>query len=250
MLGMFRKKGYPKSILQKAEKEVDALSRETVLTNKKNDTQMERIPSVTTFDVHSKRVRKVIRKYWPILMNDSSTSRVFKGYPLFAYKRDIQPPKTAKQRFLGKTVVGTFPCLSCQNFNRVIKRDTVLHPTQGTQIKLRGYHTCMSKNLIYYLKCPWGKGYVGKTNRMIRLRLNEHRSAIRNAHSQMTSVSRHWTECKHNVAQLRWQVLEEVKANYTNIDKKLLQRECFSIWKLDTLSPKGMNENWGLNCFL
>ncbi|OCT82333.1 hypothetical protein XELAEV_18024856mg [Xenopus laevis] len=97
---MFRKKGYPKPILQKA--------------NKKKDTQMERIPFVTTFDVHLKR------------------------------------------------------------------------------------------------------GYVEETNTMIRLRLNEHHSSIRIANSKMTSVSQHWAECKHNVSQLRWQVLEEVKANYTN----------------------------------
>ncbi|OCT84158.1 hypothetical protein XELAEV_18022300mg [Xenopus laevis] len=82
------------------------------------------------------------------------------------------------------------------------------------------------------------------------MRLNEHRSSIRNAHSKMTSVGQHWTECKHNVAQLRWQVLEEVKSDYVNIDKKLLQHECFWIWKLGTLAPKGLNEIWGLNCFL
>ncbi|OCT82243.1 hypothetical protein XELAEV_18024759mg, partial [Xenopus laevis] len=74
--------------------------------------------------------------------------------------------------------------------------------------------------------------------------------SIRNLHTKATSVSQHWAECKHNVAQLRWQVLEEIKTNYANIDKKLLQRECFWIWKLDTLSAKGLNENRGLNCFL
>ncbi|OCT76365.1 hypothetical protein XELAEV_18031565mg [Xenopus laevis] len=81
----------------------------------------------------------------------------------------------------------------------------------------------MSKNVIYYLKCLCRKGYVGKTNRMVKVRLNEHRSSIRNAHSKMTSISQHWVECKHNIAQLQWQVLEGIKMGYVNSDKKLLQ---------------------------
>ncbi|OCT65679.1 hypothetical protein XELAEV_18041915mg [Xenopus laevis] len=108
---------------------------------------------VTTLDIHLKRVRKVVRKYWPILMTDPSTS----------------------------------------------------------------------KNVIYYLKCPCGKGYVGKNNRMLRLCINEHCSSIRNTQTKATSISQHWAECKHNVAQLRWQVLEVIKTNYVNVDKKLLQ---------------------------
>ncbi|OCT76157.1 hypothetical protein XELAEV_18031349mg [Xenopus laevis] len=195
MLDMFRKKGYPKPVLRKAEDEVDKLTREALLSIKKKEERCQRIPFVSTYDTHSKR-----------------------------------------------------------NCNSIIKGNTVLHPTQGTPIKLRGYHTCLSKNVIYYLKCPRGKGYVEKTNRManrmVRLRLNEHRSSIRNAHSRVTSVRQYWTECRYNVAQLRWQVLEEVKSEYTNSDKKLLQRECFWIWKLGTLAPKGLNESWGLNCFL
>ncbi|OCT74549.1 hypothetical protein XELAEV_18033532mg [Xenopus laevis] len=178
----------------------------------KKDTTYERIPFVTTYDIHSNRVRKFGRKYWPILMNDSTTYRVFKNYPLFAYKR-------------GKN---------------------------GNQMILCGYHTCMSKNVVYYLKCPRGKGYVGKINIMMRVRLNEHCSSIQNANSKITSVSQHWTEFEHNVSQLRWQVLEEAKLSYVNIDKKTFTKRVF--WDLEarhcTLALKGLNESWGLNCFL
>ncbi|OCT85406.1 hypothetical protein XELAEV_18023573mg [Xenopus laevis] len=185
MLSILKNKGYPRTVLQRAEKEVDKLLQETLLKSKKSEKTRERIPFVTTFDTHSKRIRKVVRKYWQILMTDPSTSKVFKDYPLFAYKR-------------GKNVNHYLNC------NSVIKGDTVLHLTQGTKIILKGYFTCMSKNVIYYLKC--GKGYVGKTNR-----INEHRSSICNSQTKATSISQHWAECKQNVAQLRWQVLEEIK---------------------------------------
>ncbi|OCT88465.1 hypothetical protein XELAEV_18017097mg [Xenopus laevis] len=52
----------------------------------------------------------------------------------------------------------------------------------------------------------------------IRVQLNEHHSSIRNSQTKITSISQHWADCKHNVAQLRWQVLEEIKTNYVNID--------------------------------
>ncbi|OCT57141.1 hypothetical protein XELAEV_18003930mg [Xenopus laevis] len=159
MLSMFKNKGYLQAVLLKAEKEVNELPQETLLTIKKSENTSERIHFVTTFDIHSK---------------------------------------------------------------------------QGTKTKLQGYFTCMLKNVIYYLKYQCGKGYVGKTNRMVRVQLNEHRSSIYNSQTKITSISQHWAECKHNEAQQRWQVLEEIKTNYVSIDKKLLQKECFWIWKLDT----------------
>ncbi|OCT86633.1 hypothetical protein XELAEV_18020315mg [Xenopus laevis] len=59
----------------------------------------------------------------------------------------------------------------------------------------------------------------------VRLRINEHHSAIRNFQTKATPISKHWAECKHNVAQLRWQVLEEMKNNHSNVDKKMLVLE-------------------------
>ncbi|OCT90662.1 hypothetical protein XELAEV_18019279mg [Xenopus laevis] len=112
------------------------------------------------------------------------------------------------------------------------------------------YHTCMSTNVIYLLKCPCGSAYVGKTNRMVRVRLNEHRSAIRNVKAKPTSVSRHWAEYNHTISQLRWMVLEEVVLKSGNVDQKPLQRETYWIWKLNTLAPRGLNEAINYTCFL
>ncbi|OCT98728.1 hypothetical protein XELAEV_18010959mg [Xenopus laevis] len=82
MLDMFRKKGYPRPVLQKAEDEVDKLTRAVLLSIKKKEERCHRIPFVSTYVTHSKRVRKVVRKYWPILMNDPTTSGLNESWGL------------------------------------------------------------------------------------------------------------------------------------------------------------------------
>lgn len=73
---------------------------------------------------------------------------------------------------------GTFACLSCQNCTAIIKGPTVNHPMNGHPIHIRGQHTCNGSNVVYLLKCPCGKWYIGQTTRALKVRLNMHRSSI------------------------------------------------------------------------
>lgn len=107
----------------------------------------------------------------------------------------------------------------------------------------------------------------GQTSRMIKTRLSEHRSTIRtyltksveerkNAEESghrfgETSVARHFQENKHNVSNLRWAILEQINIeNVHYIKNKLLRREAHWIIELETLTPKGLNENCHMSAFL
>ncbi|OCT82773.1 hypothetical protein XELAEV_18025307mg [Xenopus laevis] len=133
--------------------------------------------------------------------------------------------------------------------------EIVRHPVQGTPIKIKQYATCETENVIYLLKCPCGKGYVGQTSRSIKTRIKEHRGNIRNYKQGSptdTTVSRHFNLANHNQTQLKWMVLEVIQTPQRGGDMKqyLSQRETFWIKRLDTLQPLGMNDSCSVKCYL
>ena len=105
--------------------------------------------------------------------------------------------------------------------------------------------------VIYLLKCPCGFCYVGKTKRELRVRINEHKSNIRN-HDIKSSVARHFNESGHDVCTLKFQGIEAVKAlkRVGDRERYLLQWEAYWIFMLQTVHPNGLNEELVLNCFL
>ncbi|OCT64610.1 hypothetical protein XELAEV_18045709mg [Xenopus laevis] len=111
------------------------------------------------------------------------------------------------------------------------------------------FATCTANFVVYVLKCPCGKLYVGKTISSVNTRTNEHKNNIRNFKADTyndTPVSRHFATAKHN------KVLEVVTKSPTGGDRNtmLLQREARWIRRLDCVYPKGMNEQLNLACFL
>ena len=105
--------------------------------------------------------------------------------------------------------------------------------------------------MIYLLKCPCGLGYVGKTNRALKTRISEHRSSIRNQDPK-SPVAMHFMAAGHNVATLRYQGIELVKCPRRggDLNKLLLMRESYWIYRLGTRSPQGMNEDFYISHFL
>ena len=101
------------------------------------------------------------------------------------------------------------------------------------------------------LICPCGKNYVGQTSRPLKTRISEHRSTIRN--KVITSpVAVHFAEAGHNVSTLRYCGIESIQPPRRGGDIKniLLKRELFWIHTLQTLAPKGLNEEYDIRPFL
>lgn len=200
--------------------------------------------------VSTKR-KRIIRKHWPILTMEPDFHGLFNQPPMFAFTRGrnmkeilTKPNKPVIQ----STYRGLQPCYNCINCNNCIPGNTTNHPLKGHSIKLKVNATCNSSNVIYLLKCPCGKCYIGHTERKIRIRILEHKSNIRSPNSK-TTVATHFHDNRHNVAQLKFLVLEQVKPT-TNNKNTLLKRENFWIRHLSTMVPHGLNDRMEFQCYL
>ena len=101
------------------------------------------------------------------------------------------------------------------------------------------------------LKCPCGLAYIGKTSRALKTRISEHRNNIRN-HDQKSPVAVHFSTFKHSVSTLSYVGIEHVQLPRRggDINTLLLKRELHWIYSLNTLSPKGLNEEMDIRPFL
>ena len=92
---------------------------------------------------------------------------------------------------------------------------------------------------------------IGKTNRELRVRITEHKSNIRTKDIK-SPIARHFNSIGHDICTLKFQGIELVNLlrRGGDRDKLLLKREAFWIHKLNTVYPKGLNEELVLNCFL
>ncbi|OCT74091.1 hypothetical protein XELAEV_18033056mg [Xenopus laevis] len=145
---------------------------------------------------------------------------------------------------MGKNKKGTFPCLNCICCSSIIKGNMVNYPTKGTPFKLNDFSTCDTKYVVYMLKCPCGKAYIGQTIRSVK-----QRNKIRNFKTDTatdTLVSRHFHNQGHNLSQLRWLVLENIVQPKRGGDRK----KNAGIKKMNTMAPLGLNDYWSLSPFL
>lgn len=128
---------------------------------------------------------------------------------------------------------------------------TFSHPKSGVDIKVRGRITCNTKYVVYLLKCPCNLYYVGKTKCELKTRICEHKCSIRN-NDEKSSVARHFNSHKHTLSDLHYMGIETVSMPHRGgkRDKILLQRETYWIHYLDTLIPKGLNEEILFTSFL
>ncbi|OCT65990.1 hypothetical protein XELAEV_18042244mg [Xenopus laevis] len=121
----------------------------------------------------------------------------------------------------------------------VIKGESFNHPSKGHVIKLHDFVTCITTGVIYMLKCPYRKAYVGKTKRAIRKRIGEHKRTTSNCDLEkqkyVTPVSRHFRVQGHNSNQLKWLVLQVVSVSPSGGDynRILLQKETMWIDQLN-----------------
>lgn len=102
------------------------------------------------------------------------------------------------------------------------------------------------------LKCPCGMAYIGQTKRPLKVSIAEHKNAIRTKNATY-AMARHYEQMQHgSPATFRFWGIESVSPSPRGGDiiQKLLQREAFWIFTLNTVEPDGLNEELSLSCFL
>ena len=205
-------------------------------------------------------MKDVGNNHWHILKTDPAIGQAFQEPPRFYYKRQANlrhllvksdMPAKKPSHFLANIPSGNFPCHNCVQCHGMMRGSHFNHPKTGKRIQVKGRITCYTKNVIYLLKCPCNLYYVGKTKRELKTRICEHKCSIRRQDIK-SSVARHFNSHNHTPADLRYMGIEVVSTPPRGGDKEkfLLQRECFYIHFLDTLEPRGLNEEILFSCFL
>ncbi|XP_078525166.1 uncharacterized protein LOC144798270 [Lissotriton helveticus] len=249
----FLERGYPHRLIRSSYKRARFFDRDALLTPKEQ-TVKDQLVCVTTHSTLNERIRQIINASWHLLnCNPTSSEKLPK--PLFAFKRNKNlKDKIVHSRFNTNIsnngpiqrsllnnlpVRGTVKCSSCKSCNNIIGGEEFTH--NGYTTKANDLWNCNTTNVIYFIRCVCGLGYVGETCRSIQVRITEHRSAIR-THKVAAPLVKHFLEENHKPEDFQWRILEKIRTPDSKggcaIRKK---REVFWIFVLNTYRI-------GLNC--
>ena len=197
-------------------------------------------------------------EHWHLLHINPNLAEIFQTPPILALRRnknlrDIVGTKliengNVKRNFTNK-IQGK--CTSCLTNNRTLCSKQILHTTtfRSNQTKriFHIYHNlnCKRKYVIYLLECTKYKiQYVGKAETEFNIRLNNHQKDVWKPDA--IPASRHFSGKNHNFnTHVKFIPIKQI--SHVDIDteknkEKLKQRENFWILTLETLTPKGLNQ--------
>ena len=264
MKDRFVQRGYPLEWVDKAYKTALNKPRSHLLKKNKKKEKRFSVTCITTYSPLSHTIRPVFKKHWHILKSDPELSHVMNDLPLFVYKREKNlrdllvhadfaryKPRRASQRVLSPLPTGNYRCGGCAQCNNTYKTQNFRHPHNNKIFPIKSVITCASTHIVYILMCPCGLVYVGKTTRQLKQRISEHKSSIRR-NDRDYPVAVHFNDHKHDISSLRFCGIEQVSLPKRggNHDLLLKRREAFWIFTLQTLSPKGLNDEFNLNIML
>ena len=204
-------------------------------------------------------MHKIINKHWNVLQINPGLEQIFQNNLFVAYKRN----KNLQEIIGGHTIKNgkvfkahsksregkcepcntSKPSLCCK---QVI--DTSTFQSYQTQQLYTIFHklNCKSKFIIYLMECALCKiQYVGKAETAFNIRLNNHRKDVNNPKSIPANF--HFRKPGHSFNLHAKFTLIEQLSNIHTTDKETLKfrlkrREDFWIQKLETLTPKGLNQ--------
>ncbi|CAJ0968530.1 unnamed protein product [Ranitomeya imitator] len=91
----------------------------------------------------------------------------------------------------------------------------------------------------------------GETTQVVHDRISQHKSNIR-CNRDHLPLPHHFRTMGHNIAQFKFQVVEQIEQGHRgqNRVKLLRKRESYWIFTLQTLEPKGLNRDYDMSSFL
>ena len=190
-------------------------------------------------------------------MNPNLT-KIFQSPPILAVRqnknlRDIIGTKLIEsgkvKRNFANNIQGK--CTPCLANNRTLCCKQCVHTTmfrsnQTNRIfQIYDNLNCKGKYVIYLLECTKCKiQYVGKTETEFNIRLNNHRKDVWKPDA--IPASRNFSDKSHDFnTHAKFILIEQIR--HINIDKeknkeRLKQRQNFWIITVETLTPKGLNQ--------
>lgn len=256
-----RYRKYPAWSVNRACNIVENIDRQNLLKEKNKSTgSADVIPPVTfttTFSPVYKQVTGIIKKYLPILNNNSNLQEILKNGVRFVSKKaptlgdKISPslfltPNTNPTTWLdvkGFFKCGHTKCTAC-NYAKITK--DFVSCNNGKKSSIVSYINCNTKNVVYLISCTQcSLQYVGCTSTPLKTRIRRHLSDIRNTSAvNISGASRHF-KLAHDgdLTGFTFSGIERVFPNPRGGDlkKKILHREAKWIFDLNTRSPAGLN---------
>ena len=258
LLKKFINRGYKaSSILEQIDK-VNRLNRNDLMQLKHKE-RTQCLPISLTYNKTLPNIKNIIEKHWNLLKIDPTLERVFSISPIIAFRKNISLKQLIgcnriinnKRKLNNGCQSKEGKCSPCRaNAKTLCCRQvsiTTTFKSNQTQKTYKIFHNlnCKSKFVIYLLECrKCAIQYVGKAETEFNIRLNNHRKDSRDP--KAIPASKHFSLPYHDFNRdAKFTIIEQIRNNYMSNDSKkelLKQRENFWISKLETLTPKGLNQ--------
>lgn len=107
-------------------------------------------------------------------------------------------------------------------------------------------------HITYLLESGCGLQYVGRTTRRLRIRLREHINNIKKGFRQHSLSNYFRIHHNKNPASLKFFGIDKIEKHWwgTNLRTAVSQNETKWIYQLGTMTPKGLNVELDINCFI
>ena len=245
------------SLIEQQIDQTNLQERELLLKEKEKDTATI-IPLSLKYNRTLLKIKEIVRKQWHLLQMNQNLAEIFQNPPILSFRqnenlRDIIGTKVienskVKRKCTNKIQGKSTPCLAN---NRSLCCKQVVHTTafwstQANRIfQICHNLNCKSKYVIYLLECNKCKiQYVGKAETEFNIRHNNHQKDVWKPDA--ISASSHFSGKNHNFnTHAKFVLIEQIR--HIDIAKeknkeRLKQRENFWILLLETLTPKGLNQ--------
>lgn len=198
-------------------------------------------------------VKNILHKHWGTLLLDPDLSKHIEPHPSITFRRGrnlkdrltnshFVPPQPAGN-WLSRQPLGNFKCSGCIACPFIKSGRMFTSLVTNQTYNIYNFVNCRSMKLVYLISCTCGMQYVGKTGREFRRRIGEHLGDVRNHRD--TAVSRHlWQQHGGDISNIRFQGIERIQPSIRggDTDRRILQREAFWIFTLQTSTPHGLND--------
>lgn len=243
-------RGYSNTSLKKAFRRATTRSRQDLLYSQQHTKSDNSLRIITKYCNQHTEIRKIVSKYWHILMMDPNLRRLLPEAPHFTFRRATSiASELVRSEYRGEREVvhckyrGTYMCGACgycrymdTSRSPILPNDQILEP--------RHFANCQTFGVIYLLKCECGCFYIGKT------KLPFWKRAYRHIHSMQVCnpdlpLGRHTTLVHSGVfPKIKFLILDRNHPNLRGGDwnKSLLQLELRWIYNLKATRPPGLND--------
>ena len=237
-------RSYEETTVQQQIERAKHLRQEDALRPPAEKATNKRTPLVVSYHPNLPHLTALTKEKLPILHASNHLKQAIPELPIVAYRRpknlrdllvsaELKTPDSCQAQ--GSSPCGHPRCRTCQH---IWTEDTFVSTTTGCSYHVRATATCKTRNVIYLIQCRKCKlQYVGETQNPLHIRLNGHRSDIRNKKLEKP-VAAHFNTPGHSINNLSIMVIERMKNEDPDLRKK---RESYWIHHLQSLSLTGMN---------